>query len=355
MILPDWLPNIHPMIVHFPIATVIIVVFFDLFSQIFPKKSWIRQATITLYFIGAVCVLGAFLSGRQAADSVTLTAAANSAVNEHANLGMYSMWFFVLLGFLQVMLHWQRVKNRWLNLGLLVVAVGGIGLIYETAEHGGKLVYKHGVGVAAVTDLQNAIENAREEGRLLAKTGVVELENHSWHWYPGDKAEIILTKDFKWIQGTAAKLHPSVEILKNSQKTLSLKLEKDSVLFVYGEPLSGVQMDVKINADEFQGNLQLVHHLKDRLNYDFLSLQHGKLKLGRVQNGTSELLDEKNALTSGWFTLRLVGEGRHVKGYIDGKMIVHGHASEMPPGLTGIRVEGPGKLLFSGIDVQVIK
>ena len=355
MTLPEWLPNIHPMIVHFPIAIVIIAVFFDLFSQIFPKKRWIRPAAISLYVLAAVFVLSAFLSGRAAADSVTLSLAANAVLNEHADLGTYSMWFFLVIGFIQIMLYWQKVEQRWLNVGLLVAAIGGVGLILETAEHGGELVYKHGVGVQAVAGLQNAIDNAREEGRRLAKAGVVELGNHSWQWYPAEKADVILADDFKWMQGTAAMLRPSIENIGNAKSALSLRPGKSPALFVYGEPLTGVQMDVKINADQFHGRLQLVHHLKDSLNYDFLSLQDGKMKLGRLQNGTSEIIDEKDAPTSGWFTLRTVGEGRHFRGYINGKMIVHGHANEMPPGLTGIRVDGAGKLLFGGVNVQALK
>ena len=70
-LLPDWAPNIHPMLVHFPIAMLVIAVFLDFFYLIW-KKDWLRNSVMTLFIFAVLASLVTYLSGRQAVDSVSV-------------------------------------------------------------------------------------------------------------------------------------------------------------------------------------------------------------------------------------------------------------------------------------------
>ncbi|MCS3710001.1 putative membrane protein, partial [Salinibacter ruber] len=47
-LIPDWAPNIHPMIVHFPIALIVGALGADIFSLVLRRWEWLRPATVAL-------------------------------------------------------------------------------------------------------------------------------------------------------------------------------------------------------------------------------------------------------------------------------------------------------------------
>ncbi len=85
-LLPDWAPNVHPLVVHFPIALIFIAILVDISSVIFKRQIWIKYSAIMLYTLGTATALAAYLSGRQAADSVLLPPMANPVLNHHSDL-----------------------------------------------------------------------------------------------------------------------------------------------------------------------------------------------------------------------------------------------------------------------------
>ena len=66
-------------------------------------------------------------------------------------------------------------------------------------------------------------------------------------------------------------------------------------------------------------------------------------------------MDQGDTDASGWILLRAVGDGRHFRGYVNGKLVTHGHADELPPGGVGIAVHGTGTLLLDKISVQSLR
>lgn len=151
------------------------------------------------------------------------------------------------------------------------------------------------------------------------------------------------------------------EILTQNFSVLALDPQNITALFTAGKALKSVQADVKLNLDQFWGAFMLVHHVQDSLNSDFISLvkdsleESGVMKLGRVTGGEETVEEQGPVQTSGWFTLRAVGDGRHFRGYANEKLIVHGHADELPPGPVGILIRGSGRILLVGIGVQSLR
>jgi len=60
---PDWAPNVHPMIVHFPIALLFVGVLIDLIGLAFRERAFWRGAALIFYVGGGLGALAAVLSG----------------------------------------------------------------------------------------------------------------------------------------------------------------------------------------------------------------------------------------------------------------------------------------------------
>ena len=73
-LLPEWAPNVHPILVHFPIALLVIAVLFDGAALFLRKRPGVRTAAVALFTLGATAALAAFFTGRAAADEILLPA-----------------------------------------------------------------------------------------------------------------------------------------------------------------------------------------------------------------------------------------------------------------------------------------
>ena len=95
-LIPDWAPNIHPMLVHFPIALLCTAVLLDVIALLFRKNEGLRLGAVIVYVLGAVGALASYFTGKSAGDSFLLSGAANTALTDHADWGTATMWFFVI-------------------------------------------------------------------------------------------------------------------------------------------------------------------------------------------------------------------------------------------------------------------
>ncbi|MBO6495522.1 MULTISPECIES: DUF2231 domain-containing protein [Roseivirga] len=146
--IPDWAPNLHPMIIHFPIALWMLAVLFD-FSLVFRTKEWLRRAAIWMYVIGAISALAAFLSGSQAIDLVSVPMQGEVTASKHSDWAHYTLYYLGGYALLRLFIFWQRLdKKKWVLILLFILGATGMVLVAKTADLGGKLVYKYGVGTA---------------------------------------------------------------------------------------------------------------------------------------------------------------------------------------------------------------
>lgn len=142
--------TLHPLIVHFPIGLIVTAAVIDVAALGAGPRSALRTTATGLYVAGAAALLAAYFTGRSDAALVRIPGPAHAVVDEHwawALRATVYLGFFALgrLGLDLAGLLTARV--RWLP----VVAAGLVGvlLLFQTAERGGRLVYEHGVGVAA--------------------------------------------------------------------------------------------------------------------------------------------------------------------------------------------------------------
>ncbi len=146
-LLPDWAPNVHPMLVHFPIAIFLTALLLD-FLQLLWKKEWLHLSVTALFIFAALVALATYLSGKQAVDIVPVPMRAELTASNHSDWGLYTLLYFGLFAALRGFLFWKELdRKRVVAILLFCGSLAGTALIGKTADLGGKLVYKYGVGI----------------------------------------------------------------------------------------------------------------------------------------------------------------------------------------------------------------
>jgi uncharacterized membrane protein len=148
--LPGWAPNVHPLIVHFPIGLLLTAAGLDTAAWLLRCNRSLRLVATALYVAGTVMLIAAYFTGRAAADTVFLSGMAHAAIKQHWDMAFLTVWFFGALTVIRLLLlRWLGSAPRSAAIGALVFAgFIGVVLIGETGDRGGRLVYEHGVGIA---------------------------------------------------------------------------------------------------------------------------------------------------------------------------------------------------------------
>jgi uncharacterized membrane protein len=340
-LVPEWAPNIHPMIVHFPIAFIVGAIGADLLSLAVRRWDWLRPATVALYVVGGAGAVFTYFTGTWAADAVSVPAEAQSVLTEHSNLAWWTMWFFGAYALVRLGAHlWPKARNRVVVQGLLfAVALGGSYLLYETGDHGAEMVYRYGVGVSQ----PETEEAVAEPGLTIGESG--------WQWQP--QSARAWTGRMTWLEGTPDTVRARLDTLDTGGGALALTPEAP-VTFVVPDTLKAVEVTAELDLDDFEGTLSLLHHARDVRNYDFLRVEGGTVEQGRLSGGTASVLDNAAIEGEGWQTFRVVGDGTHFRGYLGEELIVHPHGEAVPPGTVGLRLEGTGTVRLRRLSAQAL-
>lgn len=353
-LIPEWAPNIHPMIVHFPIVLLVLAVMADAASLIFKKHQWLNNATISLFVIGTVSAIITYFTGKSAADNVFLPPLANPIVNEHSDLALWTVLFFGALTVIKISIMYKLPKaNTALKAGIIVAGFTGLGLLGTTAEHGAQLVYQYGVGVNVVVDERKEIVSTPVE--TDSDKGIVNLEDGSWYWVPTNGAPNVLKDQFDWLENSSEHLAPNVVTDNENATVLELNPHGMRVMFVAGDKIIGTQADLIVNVANFKGSFMLVFHVQDKSTFDFVELANGTMNLGRYENDVRNVWNSKPYTSDiEWLNISAVGEGGHYRGLYKGDTLTHGHDDELPSGKFGFRIDGNGKILIKSMNILVL-
>ncbi len=146
----EFLAGLHPKIIHFPIVLFITYTLFEFLGAI-TKKEFFSKSAHLLLFLGVLGAIAAVLTGNQA------EAVANSwekqgaiiqfhAIGEHEDYANITLWFFAALLVLRTIVVLKKKFTGYVKYIFVAAAIVGCYFVYETGEHGGKLVYKYGLG-----------------------------------------------------------------------------------------------------------------------------------------------------------------------------------------------------------------
>ncbi len=140
------IPNIHPLLVHFPIALLTLFFLVDLIGAL-SKNNDIRRTAGWFLYSGTLGALLAVAAGLQAASTVPHDFMVHEIMMRHRNFGITVASMSVLLSIWRFLAHGRfNTVSSILHLGLaaatcIVMTLG--------ADLGGLMVFRYGVAVSA--------------------------------------------------------------------------------------------------------------------------------------------------------------------------------------------------------------
>ncbi len=152
-------PSLHVMVIHFPIALLFLAPLFDIGCIVFRKRVWLDRAAATLYVMGTIGAGAAYLTGQRAAAALQdLSPSTESAIADHENLAALTLIALSIVSLVRLTVSWLARYDRRINLGIfrlvaIPVTLAGLVMLALTADRGGNLVYRHGVGVTVQHDV----------------------------------------------------------------------------------------------------------------------------------------------------------------------------------------------------------
>lgn len=147
-------PSLHVMVVHFPIAFIAFAPLLDVACLVFRDRVWLDRAAAAMYLFGTLGAGAAYLLGEKAAETVqsTMTPAAESVLADHEAQAVITLVVLAAVTLLRLLVTWMGRNDRRIRVGIfrllaLPAAVAALAMLALTANLGGQLVYRHGVGV----------------------------------------------------------------------------------------------------------------------------------------------------------------------------------------------------------------
>jgi uncharacterized membrane protein len=143
---------LHPQVVHFTIVLVIVGVAFRLLS-LAGRPAFAGPAAATLLILAAASSVVSVRSGTAAHGPVERVPGSRPAVVEHEEWGERTQTILLVLGVIELAGLALRRSPRVKLVHALAALVGLVGVhsVYETAEHGGELVYSYAGGIGLRT------------------------------------------------------------------------------------------------------------------------------------------------------------------------------------------------------------
>jgi uncharacterized membrane protein len=362
------LPNLHPAVVHFPIAFVVLAFLFEIGGLFARPGSWLGRAATATWVAAGLGAGLAYWAGRRAADSLLVEPAVQTHVNTHADWGLYSLWLVGVLAALRLAVAlWRRGREQdsvavhRATASLFVLAgVAAIGVVGYTADLGGGLVFGHGVAVSTGgEDHGHAAEGGPSEtpeigadpaGRLIEG----EDGRLTWRPAPGDAAALggvlAAAPGSSADAVSAGPTGPDAE----GASGLALAVDGRSALVLPGT-FGDVQVEAELDLSGFEGTAGLAHHVRGAGDLGLFTVERpaGRFALTTLEGGEPRSLgSESGDLREGPARFVVSAIGRHLRGLVDGEMVVHGHEPALSDGACGLFLDGRGTVRV--IEMKVI-
>ena len=354
LILPDWVPNMHPMVVHFPIALLIVAVLADILALILRTRVALARLSTGLFVIGALALLFAWLSGRAAADSVVVSGAANAVLTDHSDWATILLWYYGIYALVRLVL-WRLRFPTVIWVPLAVIGAGGLWLMVQSSHLGARLVFEQGVGVAKVSQLESEVSALEQELIQLrgASSAPVVQSDGSWSWTPDAFGKEAFEQEFNVVAGQV-----DIETYLDSTSGahyLALTPVDSVALMVFESPIASVEFEAAMDISKYDGLVRIVHHVVGPAQYDYMELADGQVRLGRLGENSQQVYDEQPFTAVGMSEFRVVSDRTHFRAYVNNTMVAHGHGSEAATGPVGIMLQGTGTLLVGPMRAESIR
>ncbi len=151
--MPEIIPNIHPIFVHFTVAFLSLSVVLYVITPFINsplKEQWQILARWMLWFGAGITIITGF-AGLYAYNTVAHDAPSHLAMTEHRNWAIATITLFLILA------AWSIAgfrKGKAMGPVFIVCMVIAGGVLASTAWLGGEVVYRYGLGVMSLPETQ---------------------------------------------------------------------------------------------------------------------------------------------------------------------------------------------------------
>jgi uncharacterized membrane protein len=153
--------HFHAMVVHFPIA-LLIVGFFSEVIALFSKKSFFHQTGFYLLLLGTLGTITSYLAGNAAGEGME-EGSLEKVMELHEQAATVSLWLTIITSAVYLSLYFLKYNKIWTKVVGIVLFASVIGAITRTGYLGGQLVYKHGAGVELALPNFSNPDSSKEE------------------------------------------------------------------------------------------------------------------------------------------------------------------------------------------------
>ncbi|MGE5313193.1 MAG: DUF2231 domain-containing protein [Acidobacteriota bacterium] len=140
------LTHIHPMLVHFPIA-LLIVGFLSETVALAVKKEFFSTAGFYLLLLGAAGVAAAYLTGQNAGDGITELGSLKAALETHEGAAELTLWLALAAAAVRIATAVFKKYTGVYKAAAYALFLSAVLSVGRTGFYGGELVYKHAAGV----------------------------------------------------------------------------------------------------------------------------------------------------------------------------------------------------------------
>jgi len=149
-LIPGWAPNLHPLVIHFPIVLVLLALLADAIGVIRPSPS-LAATAVAVYALAALSALVALLTGGDASREVFIPGMAHPMVEDHRHWAFATTFALIAVAVVRGVIQavGRQPGGRGRRIVLLAITIALAVLVEQTAERGARLVYEEGIGVVA--------------------------------------------------------------------------------------------------------------------------------------------------------------------------------------------------------------
>ena len=137
--------HLHAMIVHFPVALVLVAFFTEVLGLILKKKFY-EQATFYILILAVLGAIVAYITGNAAGDGMD-GGSLLQAMEAHEEAATFTLWFTIAAAGAKSVLFILKKEILWLKILAFVLLLAAAGGVARTGYLGGQLVFKHAAGV----------------------------------------------------------------------------------------------------------------------------------------------------------------------------------------------------------------
>lgn len=138
--------HLHPMIVHFPIALIIVGLVSEVAGLVF-RRSFFTDSAVYLVLLGTIGLVAAYITGNLAGGGVVEAGSLKAALEKHEDAALLTMILMIAFAAIRLLVHYKKWFKGWVRYGMAALFVVGVLAIARTGFYGGELVFKHAAGV----------------------------------------------------------------------------------------------------------------------------------------------------------------------------------------------------------------